>query len=232
MVVTSYPISWERCLVLQMTAIKDCDFSVQASLTCWQSLKVINFQHPYSPVTLLFPNVTHPSFHSITPLPNIYTPLTLSPILQPSLQTEGLPIFTQPLVVVIQLVVCWGHLSPLIDTKYAIGVVPILSYSMQLNWIFPILCQKFIWKADNDFGPFFVKPQWDQESCHGLPVPLPGSVRVWPAVQELPQDGNSSFSCGPVKEYGSHQEFPWVVVQAFLDQVEWGLGWGPLDISV
>lgn len=35
------------------------------------------------------------------PLPNIYTPLTLSPILQPSLQTEGLPIFTQPLVVVI-----------------------------------------------------------------------------------------------------------------------------------
>lgn len=35
------------------------------------------------------------------PLPNIYTPLTLSPILQPTLQTEGLPIFTQPLVVVI-----------------------------------------------------------------------------------------------------------------------------------
>lgn len=112
MVVTSYPISWERCLVLQMTAIKNCGFSVQASLMCWQSLKVINFQHPYSPVTLLFPNVTHPSFHSITPpLPNIYTPLTLSPILQPSLQTEGLPIFTQPLVVVIQLVVCWGHLE-------------------------------------------------------------------------------------------------------------------------
>lgn len=49
--------------------------------------------------------------HNPPPLPNIYTPLTLSPILQPSLQTEGLPIFTQPLVVVIQLVVCWGHLE-------------------------------------------------------------------------------------------------------------------------
>lgn len=36
----------------------------------------------------------------------------------------------------------------------------------------------------------------------------------------------------PVQEYGGHQEFPWVVVQAFLDQVEWGLGWGPLDIPV
>lgn len=112
MVVTSYPISWERCLVLQMTAIKNCGFSVQASLMCWQSLKVINFQHPYSPVTHSIPQC----YTSLIPLhnpppPNIYTPLTLSPILQPSLQTEGLPIFTQPLVVVIQLVVCWGHLE-------------------------------------------------------------------------------------------------------------------------
>lgn len=55
MVVTSYPVSWERCLVLQMTAIKDCGFSVQASLMCWQSLMVIHFQHPYSQVTHSIP---------------------------------------------------------------------------------------------------------------------------------------------------------------------------------
>lgn len=66
MVVTSYPISWERCLVLQMTAIKDCDFSVQASLMCWQSLKVINFQHPYSPVTHSIPQC----YTSLIPLHN------------------------------------------------------------------------------------------------------------------------------------------------------------------
>lgn len=66
MVVTSYPISWERCLVLQMTAIKDYDFSVQASLMCWQSLKVINFQHPYSPVTHSIPQC----YTSLIPLHN------------------------------------------------------------------------------------------------------------------------------------------------------------------
>lgn len=66
MVVTSYPISWERCLVLQMTAIKDCDFSVQASLMCWQSLKVINFQHPYSPETHSIPQC----YTSLIPLHN------------------------------------------------------------------------------------------------------------------------------------------------------------------
>lgn len=66
MVVTSYPISWERCLVLQMTAIKDCGFSVQASLMCWQSLKVINFQHPYSPVTHSIPQC----YTSLIPLHN------------------------------------------------------------------------------------------------------------------------------------------------------------------
>lgn len=66
MVVTSYPISWERCLVLQMTAIKDCDFSVQASLMCWQSLKVIHFQHPYSQVTHSIPQC----YTSLIPLHN------------------------------------------------------------------------------------------------------------------------------------------------------------------
>lgn len=66
MVVTSYPISWERCLVLQMTAIKNCGFSVQASLMCWQSLKVINFQHPYSPVTHSIPQC----YTSLIPLHN------------------------------------------------------------------------------------------------------------------------------------------------------------------
>lgn len=66
MVVTSYPISRERCLVLQMTAIKDCGFSVQASLMCWQSLKVINFQHPYSPVTHSIPQC----YTSLIPLHN------------------------------------------------------------------------------------------------------------------------------------------------------------------
>lgn len=66
MVVTSYPISWERCLVVQMTAIKDCDFSVQASLMRWQSLKVINFQHPYSPVTHSIPQC----YTSLIPLHN------------------------------------------------------------------------------------------------------------------------------------------------------------------
>lgn len=66
MVVTSYPISWERCLVLQMTAIKDCGFSVQASLMCWQSLKVIHFQHPYSQVTHSIPQC----YTSLIPLHN------------------------------------------------------------------------------------------------------------------------------------------------------------------
>lgn len=66
MVVTSYPVSWERCLVLQMTAIKDCGFSVQASLMCWQSLKVIHFQHPYSQVTHSIPQC----YTSLIPLHN------------------------------------------------------------------------------------------------------------------------------------------------------------------
>lgn len=47
-------------------AIKDCDFSVQASLMCWQSLKVINFQHPYSPVTHSIPQC----YTSLIPLHN------------------------------------------------------------------------------------------------------------------------------------------------------------------
>lgn len=66
MVVISYPVSWERCLVLQMTAIKDCGFSVQASLMCWQSLKVIHFQHPYSQVTHSIPQC----YTSLIPLHN------------------------------------------------------------------------------------------------------------------------------------------------------------------
>lgn len=75
----------------------------QSDVLAITSLKVINFQHPYSPVTHSIPQcyTSLIPLHNPSPLPNIYTPLTLSPILQPSLQTEGLPIFTQPLVVVI-----------------------------------------------------------------------------------------------------------------------------------
>ena len=40
------------------------------------------------------------------------------------------------------------------------------------------------------------------------------------------------LTCCSIEEYGGHQKFPGVVVQAFLDQVVGGLGRGPLDISV
>lgn len=69
---------------------------------CNHYIVVIRFQQPYLPVTHSIPQ----RYTSLIPLhnppsPNIYTPLTLSPILQPSLHTQGLPIFTQPLIVVI-----------------------------------------------------------------------------------------------------------------------------------
>lgn len=131
-------------------------------------------------------------------------------------------------MIVVELVVVWSDLSPLLHTEDTVRVITVFADAVELDGIPPRFIQILIGEAEECFGAERAETQRLQKDRQRSPVTRPRHRCARIALEKLPQHRDRHLTAGLVEEDGGHQEPPGVVKQRLLHQIEGRARRGPL----